>query len=144
MGPTELDARFRIVTTLWAALLGGVTVFTGVVWAMASGMFGPAPSPTLAPGMAAKLLVACPLLMGAGIAFRHGDVGTHAEAERWLAAYQTRVVVALALEESGALLGLVLCLLAGRPNWALGVWSLAAAAMALSRPVREDLERVRR
>lgn len=144
MDQKELDSRFRVVSLLWASLLGGVTLFAGLAWALARGLLGPPPSPSLPPGVAAKLLILSALLMVAGIVYRNGDVGAHADPGPWLASYQTRIVVALALAEAGALLGLVLSILSGRPGWVAGVWGAAVLAMAFSRPHRDDLERMPR
>ncbi len=144
MDRAALDARFRVVSLLWGSLLTGVSVFAGVVWAMASGLLGPAVPAAIAPGLASKLLLLAPLLMAVGIAYRNGEVGSHAGPERRLAAYQARVLVALAIQEAGALFGLALCLLSARPSWALGVGGMAAAAMLFSRPRRDELDRIAR
>jgi hypothetical protein len=142
MDRAALDARFRVVSLVWASLLAGVSVFAGLAWALGSGRLGPAFPAAIAPGVASKLLILAPLMMAMGIAYRNGDLGAHAEPEHRLAAYQNRVLVALALEEAGALLGLTLCLLSARPAWTLAVWGMAAVAMFLSRPHRDELDRI--
>ncbi|GMV04749.1 MAG: hypothetical protein AMXMBFR53_10290 [Gemmatimonadota bacterium] len=139
MDKATLDARHRVIVLLWASLLGGVTLFTGVVVALASGVIG-AWEPALAPGTAALALVASPLLMVGGIAFRRGGSAPAGDAAQRLTAHQNRVVVASALQEGGGLLGLVLCLLAGQATWAVGVWALTGAAMGLCRPTRDELD----
>lgn len=143
MDKATLDARHRVIVLLWASLLGGVTLFTGVVVALVSGVVG-AWEPTLPPGTAALALVASPLLMVGGIALRRGGSPATGDAAQRLAAHQNRVVVASALQEGGGLLGLVLCLLSGQAAWAVGVWALTAAAMGLTRPSRHELDAVLR
>jgi len=142
MDQDTLDTRFRLVSILWASLLWGVTLIAAMAFALSKGLLGAAPPPLLSPHMAATLLVLSPVLMAVGIAYRHGEVAPHDDPGRWLSAYQARVILAAALQEAGALLGLVVCLLAGKPTWTLGVWGMAAAAMAFSRPRRDDLRRL--
>lgn len=142
MDKAELDARYRIILTLWASLLGSVTLVTVVVCAITTGVLVPSWSPTLAPRVAAILLL-CPVAMAAGLLYRRGDIPRGSDPGAYLAAYQTRVVVAGALQEGGGMLGLVTCLLAGQPGWALGVWAITAVSMGLSRPRREELDWLR-
>ena len=142
MDKAELDARYRIILTVWVSLLGSVTLATCVVWAITAGVLGPTWTPTLAPGVAATLLL-CPVALAAGLLYRKGDVPRGSDPGAYLAAYQTRVVVATALQEGVGLLGLVICLVAGQPSWALGVWAITAVSMGLSRPRREELDWLR-
>ena len=143
MAKAALDARYRIILTLWASLLGSVTLVTGVVYAITSGLLVPDWSSTVAPRLAATLLLLCPVAMAGGLVYRKGNIPRGSHSSDYLAAYQTRVVVAGALQEGGGLLGLVICLLAGQPDWALGVWAITAVSMGLSRPRRKELDRLR-
>lgn len=138
MQKSELDAHFRTILVLWGALLGGVTLFAAVVWALTSEYVGHW-SPTMEPGVVRNLLAAPVLLMAAGIFFRRGGIDRSGGPEAVIQRYQTRVLIASAMQEGGGLLGLVLCLLADMPIWALAVWGLTAAAMGMSRPKRTDL-----
>lgn len=138
MQKSDVDQRFRVIFIIWVGLFMGVTFFAGVVWALASGRLG-AWSPSMEPGVVRNLLAAPILLMAAGIAYRRGQDDRSHGADAFVAAYQTRIVIVSAMQEGGGLLGLVLCLLAGMPTWALGVWAVTAVAMLMSRPRREDL-----
>jgi len=144
MDRAALDVRFRVAFLLWASLLAGVTLFACVAWAIAGGLLAPAFTASLAPALASKLLVMVPVLLVAGIVYRNGDVGTRGDTGTRLVAWQTRMTVASALQEGGGLLGLVVCLLADRPTWMLGVWVVTAVAMLLGRPRREELDRLLR
>ncbi|HKJ03341.1 MAG TPA: hypothetical protein VJ997_12830 [Longimicrobiales bacterium] len=143
MQKSDVDAGFRVLFLIWAALLLGVTLLTAVVWALTTGLFGPW-RPTMQAGVVKNLLAAPVLLMAAGIFYRRGDVDRSGTAEAYLARYQARIIVASAMQEGGGLLGLVLCMLAGMSTWAVAVWGLTAVAMVLSRPRRADLDRVGR
>jgi F0F1-type ATP synthase membrane subunit c/vacuolar-type H+-ATPase subunit K len=59
-----------------------------------------------------------------------------------LAAYRTATVVAFALRESTALIGLVLTLLGGDLRWCLGLSTLAVVAMLAGWPRRADMVRL--
>ena len=144
MDKLDLDARFRVLSIVWAAMLAGVTFMTAVVWAVASGTFAPGYAGTLSPALAFKLLLLSPLAIAVGIARRNGDDTREHQPDGRLAAYHTRVIVALALQEGGGILGLTVSLLAARPTWALGVGALTALAMLLGRPRREELGRLPR
>ena len=133
------DDRFRVILTLWASLLGGVTIFTGVVVALTSGAVG-SWSPSLAPGLAAKLMVLPVLSMAAGIVFRRGEVKRTGDADARVGAYQVQVIIGAALQEGGGLFGLALCLMSGQATWALGVWAATAVAMGITRPSRDELD----
>lgn len=130
--------RFRVILMLWASLLGGVTLFTGAVLALTTGVIGTW-TPTLDPGLAAKLMVLPTLSMAAGIVFRRGEVKRTGDAETRIGAYQVHVIVGAALQEGGGLFGLVLCLLSGQPTWALGVWAITAVAMGITRPSQDEV-----
>ena len=142
-GP-PLEARFRAVSIVWAAMLAGVTLFAAVVWGLAGGLLAPGFSASLAPGPASKLLILAPVLLAAGIAYRNGEVGRRVDADSRLAAWQARITVASALQEGGGICGLAISLLAARPSWALGVWAVTVVAMVLSRPRRQELDRLLR
>lgn len=143
MDKAALDARYRIILTLWASLLGSVTLVTVVVWAITMGVLVPTWSPTLASGAAAPLLLVSPVAMAVGLVYRKRDIPLGSDPGAYLAAYQTRVVVGGALMEGGGLLGLVICLVAGQPGWALGIWAITAVSMGLARPRREEIHRLR-
>ena len=139
MDKDAVASRFRVILMLWASLLGGVTFFTGGVLALTTGTVG-AWTPTLDPGLAAKLMVLPTLSMAAGIVFRRGEVKRAGDAEARLGALQVQVIVGAAMQEGGGLFGLVLCLLAGQPTWALGVWAITAVAMGITRPSRDEVD----
>lgn len=139
MDHATLDVRFRTILLIWASLLGGVTLFTGAVLALTTGAIG-AWTPTLDPELAAPLMILPVSSMVGGIVFRRGEAKRSGDAAQRLTAYQNQVIVGAALQEGGGLLGLVLCLLAGQPTWAVGVWAVTAVAMGLTRPTRDELD----
>ena len=141
MQKSDVDTRFRVILVLWGSLLMGVTLFAAVVWALTSGYLG-SWTPTMEPGLVKNLLSAPVLLMVVGIFFRRGDIDASGDPEAYIQRYQTRILIASAMQEGGGLMGLVLCLLAGMPGWALAMWALTAVAMIMSRPDRADLDRL--
>ncbi|HSG06717.1 MAG TPA: hypothetical protein VLA36_00065 [Longimicrobiales bacterium] len=143
MQASEVDIRFRVILLLWGSLVVGVALFTAVVWALTSGSLG-SWTPTLAPGFVKNLLSAPGLLVVVGVFFRRGRVDPSGDADAFLRRYQTRILIASAMQEGGGLMGLVLCLLAGTPSWALGMGSLTVVAMLMSRPARTDLDHLAR
>jgi len=144
MDKADLDARFRQLLVIWGAQLGGVTVFAGITYALGSGLLG-AFSPTLDPGLAAKLLLLSPALMVGGIVFRRGEVQARAlEPEARLSRYFIRVIAATGAVEGGGLLGLVLAWLSGQTLWSVGVWALTMVALLLCRPSRDEAEQLLR
>jgi len=140
---SDVDTRFRVIFILWGSLVLGVAIFTAVAWALTSGLVGEW-TPTLEPGLVKNLLSAPVLLMVVGIFFRRGEVRGPADAEEHLQRYQTRILVASAMQEGGGLMGVALCLLAGMSTWALAMGALAVIAMLMSRPQRSDLDRLAR
>lgn len=140
MDRETLDARHRTLMALWAALLGGVTVFAVVAWALVSGILAGGWTPTLDPGLGAALLVLVPVHLAAGMLLRKREPSRDGEPRTRLDRHQTWSVVAWALQEGGALLGIALSLLTGQAVWIAGVWALAAVAMGLTRPRREELD----
>lgn len=139
----ELDARFRMILAVWASLLGGVTLFTGIVVALTTGAVGTW-EPSLAPSTGAPLLLIAVLPLGTGIAFRRGEIPRAGEPAARLTAWQNRVILASALQEGGGLMALVVSLLSGQPTWALGAWAVTILVMGLARPAREELDALMR
>lgn len=143
MQKSDVDTRFRVILTLWGSLVMSMVIFTAVAWAPTSGLMGEW-APTLEPGLVKNLLSAPVLLVVVGVFFRRGEVRSSADVEEYLQRYQTRILIASAMQEGGGLMGVALCLLAGMSTWALAMGTLAVIAMVMSRPVRADLDRLAR
>lgn len=143
MEKSDVDARFRVILTIWGALLVGVTLVTALAWALTTGRLG-AWTPIMEAGVARNLLSAPVLLMAAGIFFRRGVIDRGEGDEAYLRAYQSRALLAAAMQDGGGMLGLALCLLAGMPTGALAVWVLTVLAMGMSWPRRSDLDHLGR
>lgn len=144
MTSTDLERDFRVILILWIALLAGATAYGVVVWLLASGALG-AWEPVLAAGKAFPLLGLAVLPMLAGIAVRRaGSARPADELRARVHAYRTRVIVASAMQEGGGLLGFTLALMAGAAAWVPYLWLLMAAAMFLTRPTRDEFQRLLR
>lgn len=144
-GPREnAEKRYRVLLTVWGALLGGLLLFAALAWLLAAGALGGGPwSRGLEPERVQLLLFGPVGLMVVGIFARRR--GRPVPGDRDPAqAYQTRIVLASALQEGGGLLGVILSLLAAQPTWILMMAGLAAFAMIRSRPRRGELLRLLR
>lgn len=138
-----LDTTYRTSLVIWGGLLGGVTMLALVTLGLVSGVFGSAWTATLDGDFVATALLGVVGLLGAGLLFRRREPKLVAmDPAARLGAYQTHVIVASAIQEGAGLFGIVLGLLAGQASWIAGVWLLTAFAMVLSRPSRDELERV--
>ena len=91
-----------------------------------------------------------PLLIGAGVlAYMVGGVFVRrtmveriprdAEPEARMAAYQTAVILGLALSESGGLILVTLGMLTGASTWVLAGGASAAVLMFMARPTGEEI-----
>lgn len=141
MSRPELDAPFRVMTIIWAALMMGVAAFAAVAWFLVS-------SGTLSPGAieAGRMNLFAPVLlvlMAGGIVVGRrleGSIDREAEDAVIVQRYQAARIVGLALIEGPALAIIALSLVAGTGGWILGGAGAALWAMYLARPRREDLE----
>lgn len=145
-GDGEVEQQLLALRVILAALMGGVALFAGVVFAyhtwMSSGelamdgaaTFGSSTvlAAVFAGALAVQLLVA-PLVSRA-VRDRTGG----------LDGLRTGTILAGALKEGMGFLGLVFCFIGARPLWALAFGAVTVATMALDWPRREDAERAAR
>jgi len=140
-----VESAVRSTTLVCAAIVVSVPIYVAVAWVLAStgssaSVGGELPGIlfwVLAVVAVAQLLIAQVVW---GVMVRSAS-RKPAAVER-LAAYRTATVVAFALRESTALIGLVLTLLGGDQRWCLGLSALAVVAMLLSWPRRADMVRL--
>jgi len=137
----ELDRRYTVILLIWASLLGGVVLFAGIAWALGGGLLGEPWETSLPSTVALPMLGLSVVLMVAGIVLRRARWGPREAADPFLA-FQQRTIVAWAVQEGGGLLGICLSLVAGRPAWILAMGALAAFALLLTRPGRDELGRI--
>ena len=142
---TDIDARLRALRAIWAALLGSVFLYAVVGYAVsppglswrALGFAGESGSVTLA--LVASGLYMVGLL--SAVLFPQLLLRSflrRAEAEQNPALVQTGFILALAVCEAGALLGLVILFLVASWN-AFLLMGISAMSIALLRPRREQL-----
>ncbi|MEQ8329007.1 MAG: hypothetical protein RH859_00945 [Longimicrobiales bacterium] len=144
----EIDQRFRVIQMVWAALAGGVAVYSIVVWFVVSGRLGTSPmggSAALDATPAIVLMAAAVSMVVAGVVLRRArSLPQGREAAETVAAYQSHVIVSSAVQEGGGLLGLSVAFLAGQATWALGIGAVTVFALFLTRPDRVELDRLLR
>jgi len=133
-------AQLRTLQIIWVALVGGVVTYTAVVFGLLR--TGAAPE--------ASLDASIMNLIGAGVlAYMIGGVFVRramveriprdASPEARMAAYQTAVIVGLALSESGGLILVTLGLLSGTSTWVLAGGASAAVLMFMARPTGDEI-----
>lgn len=141
----DIDARLRALRTIWAALLGSVFLYAVVGYvlrppaftARSLGFAGEGNSVTLALAAAGLHLLGIAAAVAAGPLLLRSFL-RRAEAEQKPALVQTGYVLALAVSEAAALLGLVILFLTGSWN-AFMLMGASAMTIALMRPRREQL-----
>lgn len=89
--------------------------------------------------LAVALLGVAPAMKRA-IFKRAEAAGFAGDAERWLTAHRTAVIVAAALREGAAILGLLMSLLGGQPRWSYIFSALAVIALLVDWPKASELE----
>jgi hypothetical protein len=89
--------------------------------------------------LAVALLAVAPAMKRA-IFKRAESAGFGGDVERWLAAHRTAVIVAAALREGSAILGLLMSLLSGQPRWSYLFSALAVVALLVDWPKPGELE----
>lgn len=141
MDRADIDARFRIVTIIWLALMMGVATFGVVAYGLvATGNMG---EPTMDAGLMNLIVPLAVVLMAGGLVLGRtleGQIPRDAEAEVKIQRYQTARIVTLAMQEGPALMIIVVAMLAGAATWIAVGAALGVASMFIARPNRDDLE----
>ena len=141
----EIDARLRTLRTMWAAFLGTVCLYAVVGFVVhppaftwrALGFMGDGTSVTLSLVTAGLFFVGqLAVVLFSQLLLR--SFLRRAEAEQNPALVQTGYILAFALCEAGALLGLVILFLIGSWN-AFLLMAMSAMMIAILRPRREQL-----
>jgi len=148
MDPTarrDVGNAIRTTNALCFAILTSIPIYAVVGWLVA-GRTGFGSIGTALPGVAVWILAAIAvtdlaLAQLVWLRMTRQAATKPTPAER-LAAYRNAAVVAFALRESTAIIGLALTLLQGDPRWCLGLSALAALAMLLGWPRRADMARL--
>lgn len=141
----DLEATVRTTNLISAAILLAIPMYVVVALTMAADR-GPVSTESGLPGILPWVLtsVAVALLLIAQVVRRslvRAAAGKPTPADR-LAGYRTATVVAFALREGAALVGLVLTLLTGDIRWCLGLSALAVLAMLLGWPRSAEAARL--
>jgi hypothetical protein len=140
----DVDARLRALRTIWAAMLGSVFLYAVLGYALhppaftwrALGYAGEGGSVGVALVTAGLYVVALAAVLCSQFVLR--SFLRRAEAEQNTALVQTGFILALAVCEAGALIGLVILFLAG--TWlAFALMGASAMMMVVLRPRREML-----
>ncbi len=130
-----MDARFRTLQIIWAAMSAGVVTYTGVMVALI--LLGLVDMPGLPPIVLTLGALVAASILGTGLVVRRRLVeaippgGTP---ETRFGQYQTATMIGLALMEGGGLLLITLGLLAGSPTWVLAGGGASLLMLMNARP----------
>ena len=140
-GLSDPDRAIQTARILTVALILGVAIYAAIAaGALASGTWTPSPEgavPALLPWVAAGAALVwagAPLLQA-----RLETVPPDAPPVRAIARWITAQILAMALREGPALVGITLALVAGSGAWAVGFGAAGAAVMLLAWPRGEAL-----
>jgi hypothetical protein len=142
-GLSNPDRAIQTARILTVALVLGVAIYAAIaVGALASGAWTPSPEgpvPALLPwaaAAAALVWAGAPLLRS-----RLETPPTGASPDRVVSRWLSGQIVAMALREGPALVGITLALLAGSGAWAVGFGAAGVAALLVAWPRGEALRR---
>lgn len=130
----------KMLRIIWAAMLGGTIVYTGVIYALLRA--GVIDIASLAQSIMNYAGVAVLIYMIAGVFARRAMVARismDAPEEKRLAAYQTATIVGLAMSEGGGLILITMGMMAGASSWVLTGGGAAAFLMLMARPTGEEV-----
>lgn len=134
-----MEARFKTLQIIWAALLGGTAGYTAVVAVVVQ--LRVVDAPALPPGVMAIAATVAVLHMGVGTVARRRmieAIPTDAPHDARFAKYQMATIVGLAILEAGGLLVITLGILADSTTWVLAGGGASLWTMALARPQRSE------
>ena len=134
-----MEARFRTLLIIWAAMLSGVVTYTAVVFVVLR--LGVMEMPALPSWVMTAVASALLIYMGGVTVVRRRMVeaipaGIAQDAR--LARYQTATIVGLGLLEAGGLMLISAGILARSPTWVLAGGGASLWMMALARPQRSE------
>lgn len=143
--PVDVDARLKLMSVVWLALSTGVFAAGSVVYGLQTvggvdlASLPPSILTFAVPGFLAIMVVG--LFVGAGLERRiPAGAGSDDKAQ----AYFSARVVAMSMQEAPTLALIVLSLLTGTPILAAAATVVGVWTTFLTRPRREDLERLLR
>ena len=132
-----MEARFKTLQIIWAAMLAGVVAYTAVLFVVLR--LGMVEMPVLpAWVMTVGALVVLVYMAGVTVVRRRmiEAIPAGASQDTRFARYQTATIVGLALLEAGGLLLISLGILADSSIWVLAGGGASLWMMALARPQR--------
>lgn len=138
---TTANARFAVLSLLCTAFLFSLAVYVAVAWFLLR-----SEQPALPPGSTPPALpwvltaVAFMLLVAGHVLGRRSVPSRLSPPPDAFVALQQRTIIAFALREAAAIMGLVLSLLTGDIRWVAGFAAAAALAMLMGWPRRSALE----
>lgn len=128
------------LTLIWAALVGGVVLYTAVIGGLlyTGTLEMSAFDPALLNYVAAAVIV---YMMVAVFARRTmvAQIPDHAPAEDRVQRYRIVTIVALAMMETGGLAVITMAMLAGSATWVIAGGAAAAGTMFMARPSKREI-----
>jgi F0F1-type ATP synthase membrane subunit c/vacuolar-type H+-ATPase subunit K len=136
----EISRRVRPLKTIWLAMIAGVVAATAVVLFLIRAAVV-TPIPAFRTGAGATIAILLVLGLIAAQFVRRIVERAPASATRTQVAvkWQTGWIVGQAIKEAIGLLGLVVALLTGAPQWALAFGVASAASMLMTPPWETEL-----
>lgn len=128
------------LTTIWAALVGGVVLYTGIIGGMLA--TGRLVMSNLDPAVMNYVGAAVIVYMMVAVFARRtmlAQIPADADPDERFQRYRLVTIVALAMMETGGLVVITAGMMAGSAQWVLAGGAAAAGTMYLARPSEDEL-----
>ena len=134
-----MEARFRTLQLIWAAMSGGIVMYTGVmVVLLVLGLIEMPGLPRIALTLGAVVAAS---ILGIGMVKRRRlieAIPPGITPETRFGHYQTATIIGLGIMEGGGLFLITLGLVAGSPTWVLAGGGASLLMLAISRPRADE------
>ena len=136
-----VNARYPILLVLWAAFVASPVIFAALVW---SDVLEISETPAVPAIVSVALAVYAAGILAVSLWLRYGmlsrmALGGKGSVGQVLVRYQTGLVLAFALAESSAIVGIVLMFLGSGPRVYLGFILASLVVMLLEAPRRSEI-----
>lgn len=128
------------LTTIWAALVGGVLLYTAVIGGLLAA--GSLDAGNMDPALMNYVGAGVIVYMAVAVFARRtmvAQIPSAASPEERFRQYRVLTIVALALMETGGLVVVTFGMLAGSATWVVAGGAAAAGTMFMARPMEDEI-----